>query len=51
MIKLQLRIPEAMHEKLVDEAHRNHRSINSEILWRIEQMSETKATRKMITKK
>ena len=35
-IYLQLRIPPKMHKALVADAKRNHRSVNSEVLWRID---------------
>lgn len=36
-VNLRLRLPEALRIKLVSEAERNKRSINSEILYRLDQ--------------
>jgi Arc-like DNA binding domain len=36
-VNLQVRLPEALRRKLAEEAETNKRSLNSEVVWRLEQ--------------
>ena len=42
-VSLKLRLPPEMHKRLVVDAKRNRRSVNSEILWRIDTPAAAKA--------
>jgi Arc-like DNA binding domain len=40
IVALQVRLPEALRQRLVNEAEQSKRSLNSEILWRLGQTLE-----------
>lgn len=44
-VNLQVRLPEELRQKLVKEAETNKRSLNSEVVWRLEQSLVSADTR------
>ena len=41
MKRVSLRLPDELHEQVEADAKRNRRSLNAEILWRLEQPQDT----------
>lgn len=44
IVPLQLRLPEAMRKQIAADAERNQRSLNSEIVWRLDQTMDGRWT-------